>query len=46
MEQSKKCTYCGKVKNISEFYRNKATKDGFMHRCKPCKYLIDKEYRA
>ncbi len=32
----KKCTKCGIEKPLSEFYKNKATKDGKRSRCKNC----------
>ena len=32
----KRCTKCGEVKPISEFYRRAASKDGFQTYCKSC----------
>jgi hypothetical protein len=32
----KKCNACGKQKPLSEFYKNKITKDGHHGECKPC----------
>ena len=32
----KQCTKCKEIKNISEFYKNKNTKDGFSYVCKIC----------
>lgn len=34
---SKKCYKCGKIKDDSEFYKNKAKKDGLDGQCKKCK---------
>lgn len=36
-EQTKKCTRCGLVKPLSEFYRQKAAKDGHASICKTCR---------
>jgi len=33
---SKKCTSCGREKEIDQFYRHKTGKDGYMSRCKSC----------
>lgn len=38
----KKCSSCGKLKDESEFYHNKSSKDGLTHQCKQCM----SEYRA
>ena len=32
----KKCSKCGRELPISEFYRNRTTKDGYTDRCKEC----------
>lgn len=32
----KKCKKCSKIKNLSEFYKNKITKDGFQDKYKSC----------
>lgn len=32
----KKCTKCGEIKDVSEFHRNKNTKDGYVFYCKTC----------
>lgn len=37
----KKCTKCGVIKDISEFYKSKSQKDGLDYNCKKCK----KQYR-
>jgi len=36
MEESKRCTKCGEVKPLTEFSRNKNTKDGLHSACKKC----------
>jgi hypothetical protein len=33
---SKKCTKCGEVKPLSDFYKNATYKDGFVSKCKIC----------
>lgn len=32
----KKCTKCGLIKPLSEFYKTNATKDGYTYNCKEC----------
>lgn len=32
----KKCNKCGRELPLSEFYRNRSRKDGYMDRCKDC----------
>ena len=39
--QQKQCTRCKQMKDLSEFYKNKSTRDGLARWCKECK----KEYR-
>lgn len=34
--ENKKCTKCGEIKPLNEFYRNKASKDGYRSDCKDC----------
>ena len=41
-EGFKRCSKCGQVKPIGDFYRNKRAKDGLMSYCKQC----NKEYQA
>ena len=40
----KKCSKCGEIKPVSEFFRNKNQGDGFLAACKKCKKIIDHEY--
>ncbi len=42
----KKCSRCGEVKGVGEFYKNASSKDELMHRCKECAKVCEKEYRA
>jgi len=35
--QTKKCSKCGEVKAVSEFYKDKYSKDGVRSSCKECK---------
>ena len=47
MTQFKLCKQCGKEKKISEFNKDKKTKDGLYYVCKTCRRhnkLIDKGY--
>ena len=39
MENSKKCYVCEEIKDISEFGKNKANKDGIENRCKKCRNI-------
>jgi len=34
--KTKKCSKCGEIKSVSEFYKSKSTKDGLGYRCKKC----------
>ncbi len=36
LDEDKECRKCGVVKPISQFYRNKAKKDGYENICKSC----------
>ena len=40
----KYCNTCNKVKPIKEFYKRKASKDGYQGRCKECDYKKIKAY--
>jgi hypothetical protein len=37
--ERKKCSKCGKVKNVSEFYKRPNVKDGLMSSCKKCNHI-------
>ena len=39
---TKICTKCGKTKDVSEFFKKKAARDGLRERCKSCTRVIDK----
>lgn len=41
----KKCTKCGKIKIITEYYVNKSSKLGYKSQCKICENQRDKLYR-
>lgn len=43
--QTKICNHCKKEKLISEFYKNRAKKDGLSDACKICKYGFTQKYR-
>ena len=45
MIKKKKCTKCGEVKLLIEFYKNKNHKDGLQYICKRCANQKSKEYR-
>lgn len=40
----KRCSKCGEVKPITEFYRDKTSKDGYCYCCKRCKLVYAKKY--
>lgn len=40
----KKCTNCHKIKNISEFSKNKRHCDGLQYQCKSCRKELWKDY--
>lgn len=42
---TKKCTKCGKIKPLNEFYNSKAEKDGKQTYCKDCQKVHDDEYK-
>jgi hypothetical protein len=39
----KPCKKCGVTKPLSEFYKNKLTKDGHINKCKPCRLQEEKD---
>ena len=43
--ETKKCSKCGEVKPINEFYKDKSHKDGLCSLCKCCVNKKQKEYR-
>lgn len=40
----KKCSKCGEVKSLSEFYKRKNSIDGYFHTCKKCKNEYSRYY--
>lgn len=42
----KKCNKCGEVKPVSDFYKNKRTKDGLSYACRDCMYENKAEQRG
>lgn len=47
MNETKKCTKCGEIKSLDEFYNSKNNKDGKMYQCITCNknhYVENKEY--
>ena len=45
-QQLKKCCACGENKQLFEFSKNKAAKDGLQYRCKPCDIAYQTAYRS
>jgi len=45
MNNYKRCTKCGRVKPLDEFYGNKKSKDGLEYSCKECYREAQVEYR-
>ena len=41
----KKCSKCGEEKRLSQFYKDKHTKDGHRNECKSCMKEYSKDYR-
>lgn len=39
----KRCKKCGELKAVSEFYKDKKSKDGLRSHCKPCHYVYYKK---
>ena len=42
--KKKKCSKCGKIRLVKEFYKNKRYKDGYGCWCKGCTYEHNKKY--
>lgn len=42
---SKRCSKCKEIKPITEFYKNRSTKDGCHSWCKSCDEIWQKQYR-
>ena len=40
----KKCSICGKTKEITEFLPRKTSKDGYRNQCSDCKRKADRDY--
>lgn len=45
-KETKRCSRCGQVKPIGDFYRDKTSKDGLANWCKECHKEVRKEYYA
>lgn len=43
--QTKKCCRCQKEKSLYEFTKNRASKDGLQHKCKPCDIEYQRQRR-
>ena len=46
MEQTKKCSRCGEIKTVSEFYDSQKAKDGKMYWCRECFLENQRQKRA
>lgn len=46
MENTKRCSKCGRELPLSEFYKRKSSKDGLQAYCKDCKKQHGKQWRA
>lgn len=42
---TKLCTTCNTTKDVSEFYTDPCTKDGYNYKCKECRKAYDREYK-
>lgn len=40
----KRCHACKQDKDVSEFHKNRSTRDGLAEACKPCRKEIDRKY--
>jgi hypothetical protein len=45
IEPNKRCSKCRIVKPVSEFSKNRSTKDGYQKQCKSCMKTANKENR-
>lgn len=45
-KETKVCTGCGETKARTEYHRDATKKDGHLPRCKSCKAVTDRAYRA
>ncbi len=43
-KQMRKCKKCGEEKELTEFHKNKPSKEGRLNTCKSCSYLINKDW--
>lgn len=43
-EEFKRCSRCGKILPLSEFYKRKSSKDGLQNNCKDCAKAVRKEH--
>ncbi len=43
--KEKKCSRCGNIKPIDEFYNDKDSKDGKGYRCKACRQILTLSWR-
>jgi len=43
--QVKRCSRCREIKPVSEFYKHKINKDGYVHNCKNCHKLEVREWQ-
>lgn len=46
MTTTKQCRVCDEVKDITEYYRNKRSKDGYDTRCKECTKVYNQAHTA
>lgn len=44
--KTKRCSHCHQVKPVSEFNKNRSTKDGLHHQCKECQCEFDRKWRG
>ena len=42
---TKKCTKCGEIKELDQFFKNKRHKDGFQYDCKECRRVDQKSWK-